>query len=414
MTMGVSFKTIPGVLPSCSGGVPVVLAFDILRFSFAVGFISLHGALMGGLFLELRRDRRVSSSEMVPLVSIIIPIHNEAQRLEPLLGSLLLQDYPHLEFIFVDDRSIDGTAALIDRFALSLQNTNNPQWNLRRIVLNENPGPNFKQYALGQGIGVAEGEYILLTDGDCEVPVGWARGMAARMQSPQVGAVLGPVFKRPGGRGFFYLYQAFDHAVRYMYLAASTGLGSAGGGFGNNLIVRKTTLDVIGGYASVPFSVTEDAALVARIRSHSHFKVRAACSYDVQVMTASETSWSDFIKQTLRWNNGGLFSPDLETRLNFGLLMVTISMGILALPLLPFFPGLWPLPLAVYIAMTMNTLATFKIAGPALPRFKSPWTQVWKYLVQLFFTPAYMTFLTILGLLGVKPTWKGKNLAVHD
>lgn len=369
---------------------------------------------MVGLFLELRKDRRLTKSESDPLVSIVIPMHNEARRLGPLLKSLLLQDYPHVEFVFVDDRSTDGTAELIDRFALSLQGLNKSQWTLQRIALNDNPGPNFKQYALGQGIAAAKGEYILLTDGDCEVPVGWTRGMTARIQVQGVGAVLGPVFKRPGGEGFFYLYQAFDHAVRYMYLAASTGLGSAGGGFGNNLIVRKTTLDAIGGYGSVPFSVTEDAALVARIRSHSPFKVRAACGYDVQVMTASEPSWSDFIKQTLRWNNGGLFSPDLATRLNFGLLMITISMGILAIPLLPLVPSLWPLPLAVYIAMTMNTLATFKIAGPALPRFKSPCTQGWKYLVQLFFTPAYFTFLTILAFAGVKPTWKGKNLNPHD
>jgi len=64
--------------------------------------------------------------------------------------------------------------------------------------------------------------------------------------------------------------------------------------------------------------------------------------------------------------------------------------------------------------MIMNTLATFKIAGPALPRFKSPWTQGWKYLIQLLFTPVYFTFLTILAFMGVKPTWKGKILGVHD
>jgi cellulose synthase/poly-beta-1,6-N-acetylglucosamine synthase-like glycosyltransferase len=238
--------------------------------------------------------------------------------------------------------------------------------------------------------------------------------MAARLQDSRIGAVLGPVFKRPGGRGFFFLYQVFDHAIRYMYLAASTGLGSAGGGFGNNLIIRKAALDAVGGYGSVPFSVTEDAALVTRIRSHSKFKVRAACGYDVQVITASEKTWSDFLKQTLRWNNGGLFSPDLETRLNFGFLMITISMGILAFPLLPVVPRLWPLPFAIFIAMIMNTLAAFKIAGPALPRFKYPWVQGWKYLIQLLFTPAYFTFLTILAFVGVKPTWKGEKLGVKE
>jgi len=267
----------------------VGLAFDIFRFAFAVIFISLHRCSYGWAFLELRRAVRFKKEPVQSLVSIVIPIHNEAQRIAPLLESLLRQNYPYLEFIFIDDRSTDETSNLIDDFSRSIgEKGKNFSWSFRSIALNENPGPNFKQYALRRGIDEARGDYILLTDADCEVSPSWADGMTARLQDSKIGAVLGPVFKRPGGEGFFFLYQAFDHAIRYMYLAASTGLGSAGGGFGNNLIIRKAALDVIGGYGSVPFSVTEDAALVARIRSHSKFKVRAACGYDVQVMTESE------------------------------------------------------------------------------------------------------------------------------
>lgn len=387
------------------------LAFDIFRFAFAVVFISLHGVLMAGLFLELRRDRRFKQDTAQPLVSIVIPMHNEAPRLNPLLASLLAQTYPNLEFIFIDDRSTDETANLIAQFSRAIEdNRRQPPWSLRTLTLETNPGPNFKQYALQRGIDVARGEFILLTDGDCEVPPSWTGAMAARLQDPTIGAVLGPVFKRPGRKGFFYLYQAFDHAIRYMYLAASTGLGSAGGGFGNNLIIRKGALDTIGGYGSVPFSVTEDAALVARIRSDSSYKIRSACGYDVQVMTESERTWPDFIRQTLRWNNGGLFSPDLETRINFGFLMITISMGVLAFPLLPFVPRLWPLPFAILIAMVMNTLAVFRIAGPALPRLKPLPIQGIAYLFQLLFTPVFFTFLTILGFAGVNPPWKGKKM----
>jgi cellulose synthase/poly-beta-1,6-N-acetylglucosamine synthase-like glycosyltransferase len=345
--------------------------------------------------LELRRDRgaaRPAPSAEPPKVSVIIPFRNEAERMGGLLKSLGEETYP-AEFIFIDDRSADRGPELLKQFIRK-------RGAGRLITVTENPGPNHKQYALKKGIEAAAGDFFLFTDADCEVKPGWIAAMTARMADERAGAALGPVFKRSGGKGFFFLYQCFDHAVRYMYLAGSTGLGAAGGGFGNNMILRKAALEAAGGYDAVPPSPTEDAALIARIRSHTSYQVRAVIGPGAEVVTASENSWPAFVNQTLRWNNGGLFSPDLKTRFNFGFLMITISIGILALPLLPFFPRLWPLPASVILAMTANTAATLALFGFALPK-KGP-----AYILQLVFTPVYFTFLTILGLLGVKGSWK--------
>jgi cellulose synthase/poly-beta-1,6-N-acetylglucosamine synthase-like glycosyltransferase len=390
----------------------VSLFFTVFRFGFAVVFVGLHCALMAGLILEWRRDKKafrrspaggLGAGEGIladPPVSVIVPFRNEVRRMEGLLRSLGEQDYSGAEYIFIDDRSTDGGAALLRSFAENRKG-------VRIITLRENPGPNHKQYALSRGIAVSSGRFLLFTDADCEVPRGWIRAMTARMNDERTGITIGPVFKRwEGGgntgkaRGFFRLYQCFDHAVRYMYLAASTGLGAAGGGFGNNLILRRSALDAIGGYDRVPPSPTEDAALISRIRSHSEYRIRSSCGADTRVMTGGEASWGAFVNQTLRWNNGGLFSPDGITRFNFGFLMITISMGVLAVPALPFFPSLWPLPAAVLLAMSGNTAATLLLAGSALPRAGAA------YIVQLVFTPVYFTFLTILGFCGIKPRWK--------
>jgi cellulose synthase/poly-beta-1,6-N-acetylglucosamine synthase-like glycosyltransferase len=380
------------------------MAFDFFRFGFVLVFVGLHCALMAGLFLEWRRDRGARRTKIpegsggsLPRVSVIVPIHNEDLRMEGLLKTLGVQDYGEAEYVFIDDRSSDGSAAMIAGFVKGRP--------LARIVsLKENPGPNRKQFALGKGIAVSSGEFILFTDADCEIAPGWIGAMVRRMSDKRVGAAIGPVFKKSGGKGFFHLYQCFEHAVRYMYLAASTGLGAAGGGFGNNLILRRECLDAVGGYEKVPPSPTEDAALVARIRSHSDYKVRAAVGADVHVFTRGEKSWKALVNQTLRWNNGGLFSPDLSTRLNFGFLMVIISVGILAIPALPFFPLLWPLPAAVMLSMTFNTIATMGLFGVSLPRKGAA------YILQLVFTPVYFTFLTILGFCGVKSDWKGSRV----
>ena len=52
-----------------------------------------------------------------PKLSIVIPACNEAASLESALRSVLEQDYPELEIILIDDRSTDGTAAIVDRMA---------------------------------------------------------------------------------------------------------------------------------------------------------------------------------------------------------------------------------------------------------------------------------------------------------
>lgn len=377
--------------------------YFLFRLGFAAIFIGLHCALMIGLFMEWRRDRRlreqgqqqVGTGSAQPRVSVIVPVRNEERCLADLLQSFGLQDYAEAEYIFIDDRSSDGSASLLRDFA-ARQNTAC----VRLITLTENPGPNHKQYALSRGIECASGDFLLFTDADCVVPPGWVSAMLERMSDERVGALIGPVFKNPERSGFFQLYQCFDHAIRYMYLAGSTGIGAAGGGFGNNLILRAAALKHIGGYDAVPPSPTEDAALVSRLRSHSDYQIRAAIGADTHVLTRRETSWRAFVNQTLRWNNGGLFSPDPITRFNFCFLMITISLGILALPALPVLPSLWPLSAAVLFSMTMNSVATLRLFGSSLPK------KGIAYIVQTIFTPMYFTFLTILGFCRIKVTWK--------
>ena len=400
------------------------LFFILFPFAYYIIFVGLHLLLMSGIFLEWRRERKTINSPdgKLPLVSVIIPFHNESQRIEGLLKSLETQDYPGAEYIFVDDRSADESMQLIEDFIEKQKHGREEKiGKIKIITLRENPGPNHKQFALTRGIEESSGEFLLFTDADCQVPSNWIKGMVIRMSDNKTGAMIGPVLKDSNafpaiekktsfrGKGFFHgkpffrLYQCFEHGIRYIYLAGATGLGAAGGGFGNNLILRRACLDAVGGYEKIPPSPTEDAALISRIRSHSDYKIRAALGGDVHVITYNENTWGALVNQTLRWNNGGLFSPDLITQLNYNFLMITIGMGVLAVPLLPFFPWLWPLPASVVTSMIFNTTANLCLLGVSLPK------KSFFYILVLLFTPVYFTFLTILGYLGKKPKWKGES-----
>jgi cellulose synthase/poly-beta-1,6-N-acetylglucosamine synthase-like glycosyltransferase len=383
--------------------IDLALFYTVFRISYYAVFVGLHISLMLGIFLEWRREKRALNINTgdLPAVSVVIPVHNESRRIKRLLESLEAQDYPRAEYIFIDDRSEDDSADLMAAF---IEKTYLRLVSARIITLKENPGPNFKQYALARGIEAASGEFLLFTDADCVLPPFWILGMVRRMGEKNIGAAIGPVLKKPEGKGFFHLYQCFDHGIRYVYLAGATGLGAAGGGFGNNLILRRSCLDLIGGYDKVPPSPTEDAALISIIRSGSDYKIRAALGADVHVITQNENTWKDLINQTLRWNNGGLYSPDKTTRLNYNFLMITIAIGILTLPIVPFVPSIWPLPAGVLTSMIFNTIANLGLFGVSLPKRK------YAYVIMLFFTPMFFSFLTILGFLGIRPEWKGKKI----
>lgn len=89
------------------------------------------------------------------LVSVIIPIYNVEQYLEPCIKSILTQTYDNLEIILVDDGSTDESLAICDRYR-ELDN--------RIIVIHKsNSGLSDARNA---GLNRARGKYILFVDSD--------------------------------------------------------------------------------------------------------------------------------------------------------------------------------------------------------------------------------------------------------
>src|SRR6187551_228084 len=61
-----------------------------------------------------------------PLVAIVTPSLNAAAYIERTIGSVLQQDYPHIEYLVMDGGSSDATLEILGRFEGRLQYVSRP------------------------------------------------------------------------------------------------------------------------------------------------------------------------------------------------------------------------------------------------------------------------------------------------
>ena len=96
----------------------------------------------------------------LPRLSVIVAARDEADTIEPAARTLLAQAEADLEIVLVDDRSSDGTGAVIDRLAAE-------DARVRAVHLTDLPeGWLGKVHALKCGVAEASGDFLLFTDAD--------------------------------------------------------------------------------------------------------------------------------------------------------------------------------------------------------------------------------------------------------
>ena len=110
--------------------------------------------------LSPTNDSRLKASE-APLVSVLVPARNEADRVLPSsISSVLAQDYGRFEVIAVDDRSTDETGTILKSLAAADTRL--------RVIEGAEPPPGWlgKPFAMQEALDEARGEWILATDAD--------------------------------------------------------------------------------------------------------------------------------------------------------------------------------------------------------------------------------------------------------
>jgi glycosyltransferase involved in cell wall biosynthesis len=124
-------------------------------------------------------------TDNLPLVSVIMPVRNEAAFIERSLGALLRQTYPSasMEIIIADGMSTDATREIVQKLAASDRIS---------IKLVDNP-TGIAPTGLNCALATARGEIIVRVDGHCEVATDYVEKCVALLRQGVADGVGGPI-----------------------------------------------------------------------------------------------------------------------------------------------------------------------------------------------------------------------------
>ncbi|MBX3444410.1 MAG: glycosyltransferase [Planctomyces sp.] len=195
--------------------------------------------------------------ETWPKVSIVVAARNEERNIESGVRSLLGVDYPDLEITVVNDRSTDGTAAILARVA-----TDDPRLNV--VMIDALPaGWLGKNHALQRGADGSRGEWLLFTDADVVFEqTAVRRGVAYALEHGVDHLAATPVVESPSlwMRAFIpvfsmcFLIYLRAWAIRNPRSAAHVGIGAFN-------LVRKSAYDAVGGHSRLALRPDDDLKL---------------------------------------------------------------------------------------------------------------------------------------------------------
>ena len=160
---------------------------------------------------------------VLPSISMVMVVRNEAAVLEPKLRNLLSLDYPAelTEIVIVSDGSRDETNDVLRR------HENHPR--VRVILSPESRG---KAAGLNDAVAAAHGELIVFTDARQKVEAGALRELAGNFADPQVGCASGELMigdpetgETAQGVG---LYWRIEKEIREMESACRSVAGATG------------------------------------------------------------------------------------------------------------------------------------------------------------------------------------------
>ena len=195
--------------------------------------------------------------EALPTLTVLATAKDEAARVEQAARSLLAQDYPKMTVLLVDDRSADGTGAILDRLARE-----NPR--LRVAHVTELPEDWIgKCHALARGAEETDSEWILFVDADVTLaPDAARRAVSLAVRQGWDHVAVGPDMRLEslGEAVFVAAFMVVFNSSQRPWLASDPRRRNAIG-IGAFNLVRREAYRRAGGHGAIRYELLDDMAL---------------------------------------------------------------------------------------------------------------------------------------------------------
>lgn len=346
------------------------------------------------LFVGLKKSESLvkNDSDFFPLVSVIVAARNEENNIVQCINSLKKLNYPKgkYQIILINDNSTDRTEELMQNATKDFSEF---------LVLNTKDtaesGLKGKVKALSYGISKSTGELYMMTDADCEVHPEWIKD-TVKYYNSNTGLICGFTMI-DYSKSVFASMQALDWIYLQSIATSSSGINAELSCIGNNLSVSADAYKDIGGYENLKFSVTEDLALLRRIKDKGRYRILYPINENCLIKTIACSNIKELHSQKKRWFRGGL---------DIGLLGYLLGSEMYAMNIILIF-GLIFLSLPEYIfAVSIKFIAELIIVLPIYIKFN------YKGLIKYF--PIFQVYFAIIGLLLPFTFLTGSNIVWKD
>jgi chlorobactene glucosyltransferase len=196
--------------------------------------------------------------DIMPKVSIIVPVRNEEKYISKCLDSLVNQKYPNFEIIVINDSSSDGTWDIIQRYK------ENCEQSLEAI--NAGPRPDGwigKSWACYQGYLKATGDIFMFTDADTihsQNALSLAVGHLINQRLDALTAIPRLVCEDFWTKITLPVVWSISY-VRYSPLRANNPNTTTGYFFGSFYVIFRRVYEAVGTHEAVKGEIVEDGAL---------------------------------------------------------------------------------------------------------------------------------------------------------
>lgn len=239
--------------------------------------------------------------EEYPMVTVMVPAHNESIVIQKTVLALLNFDYPkdRYEIIVINDNSTDNSAEVLSGMQAKF-----PERKI--IVLNTDniKGGKGKSNALNIALSVASGTVLAIYDAD-NTPAPDALSILVEnlMSDDKLGAVIGKFRTRNRNASLLtrfvnietLAYQCMNQAGRYYFFKLCTIPGT-------NFVIRRNIIDQMGGWDTKALS--EDTEISFRIYRMGYYIKFMPLAVTWEQEPQKLKQW---FKQRTRWAKGNIY-----------------------------------------------------------------------------------------------------------